>query len=65
MNPESSTEYNPPNGIIEQACQVLMNALKNSKKLRTELYDKVSSMCENHRDPKYDPHYFGRFWQLN
>jgi len=26
MNPESSTEYNPPYGIIEQACQVLMNA---------------------------------------
>jgi len=26
MNPESSTEYNPPYDIIEQACQVLMNA---------------------------------------
>ena len=26
MNPESSTENNPPYGIIEQACQVLMNA---------------------------------------
>jgi len=26
MNPESSMESNPPYGIIEQACQVLMNA---------------------------------------
>ena len=30
-------EYNPHNGIIEQVHQVLMNALMNFIKLRTEL----------------------------